>query len=376
MNDKQAKGTFRKLATGLAMGVAGAGLGYLFAKGAAALLGPQLSLKALSAWDLAALPVLGLLVIAVHEAGHLAGGLSRGMSVLIYIVGPFGWVRTAEGLRFRWYFNLGTLGGLAAALPAPDRPLKPQLLPLIAGGPLASALLAAVAAWVAFHGEGRLAAYALVTSGLSAAIFLVTALPLRAGGFLSDGMQLLLLRKDPVAMERRTVLMALFARSLAGTRPRDLDRDTLDRALALAGQEVLYDVGVWLYAYHRAMDEGRTDEAAQWLERMEPVFDQYADGFRQGVAVELAAFEALHRGRLERAKEWLRRSRGGIVEASRRAYAEAAVAAAEGRRDVAHTLLDRASRDLGKGMDRGIAVLGADQIEALRRRMDAPAVAA
>jgi len=45
----------------------------------------------LTAWDLLALPVLILIVLATHEIGHLVGGLSQGMRFLLLIVGPFGW---------------------------------------------------------------------------------------------------------------------------------------------------------------------------------------------------------------------------------------------------------------------------------------------
>jgi hypothetical protein len=56
-------------------------------------------------------------VLAVHEAGHLFGGFLRGMRFLLYIVGPFQLTRTTSGIQFKWIFNLGTFGGLAAATP-------------------------------------------------------------------------------------------------------------------------------------------------------------------------------------------------------------------------------------------------------------------
>ena len=65
--------------------------------------------------------MLIVFVLAFHEAGHLAGGMSRGMRFLLFIAGPFGWIRGKDGVRFRWFFNLGTLGGVAAAMPVPGR---------------------------------------------------------------------------------------------------------------------------------------------------------------------------------------------------------------------------------------------------------------
>ena len=89
----------------------------------------------LTAWDVLALPVLGLIVLGTHEIGHVLGGLSQGMRFLMLIVGPFGWHATASGTRFQWNTNLGLMGGLAATLPRQFgdslRYLKQLNLPLL-----------------------------------------------------------------------------------------------------------------------------------------------------------------------------------------------------------------------------------------------------
>jgi len=361
------KPSWKALLAALLMGGAGAACGFLIAKFGMEMPLVRASLKALSAWDLLMLPVLIVVVLAIHEAGHLAGGMSRGMRFLLFIAGPFGLVRTQEGIRFRWFFNLGTLGGIAAALPKSGQPLKPQLARLIVGGPLASLLLAFAALGLFWLFEGRAGAYALVTSLLSTAIFLVTAAPFRAGGFMSDGMQLLQLHRDPTMVERRARLISLGGMSMAGTRPRDLDRVLLAEAQAMAGKETMCDVGVWLYSYGHALDQGDTTGAGQWLDRIEAVIDDYPDGFRQGIALEIALFEALHRRRLPQAQAWLARGKGGIVDASRRALALAAVEALSGRQPQAQAALLEAERQLGRGMDAGFAKLSVDQIAAIRR---------
>jgi hypothetical protein len=373
---EQKKSKWRALAMtsvmALVMGLAGAGLGYLLATAGMAFLPASLSIKALTAWDLLALPVIMVFVLAFHEAGHLAGGMSRGMRFLLFIAGPFGWVRGQDGVRFRWFFNLGTLGGVAAALPAPERPLKPQLTWMVVGGPLASLLLAIAGLALFWWFPGRVGAYALVTALFSLAIFAVTAVPMRAGGFMSDGMQLLQISRNPAMVERRSRYMALVGQGMAGTRPRDYEQGLLSSAQALTGDEVLYDVGVWLYHFYGALDAGDVAAAGTWLDKVEPLFADYPDGFRQAVAIELASFEALHRGRLDVAQAWLGRAKGGVVDPSRRSLAEAAVAAGLGRRDDALAALARADARLGRSMDPGSTHLTADQIQALRHRLSSP----
>ena len=359
----------RALLLALVMGMAGAGGGFLVGKAAMSSGWARGLVGSLAAWDLIALPVLFLVVIAVHESGHLLGGLARGMRFLLLIVGPFGWMRTEQGIRFRWCLSLGTVGGLAAALPDPGRPLRGQLAWLVVGGPLASLLLALAAALSLLALGGRPAAYALILAALSAAIFAVTAAPFRAGGFMSDGMQLLQLRRDPVMVERRTRLMALAGMSMAGNRPAELDSGLLEQAQALSGKETTYDVGVALYSYGHALDQGRVDEAGRWLDQVEAAFDAYPDGFRQSLAVELALFEAMYRRRDKPAQAWLARAGGGVVDPSRRALAQAAVAELLGRAGEASAALDKAESSLGKTMDPGFAKLSAAQITALREQM-------
>ena len=358
----------------LCMALCGGGLGYALGRGTSgSTSGLKSVLDALSGWDLLALPLLVLGVIAVHEAGHLLMGLRQGMRFLLYVVGPFGWVGGGEGIRFRWFFHLGTLGGLAATLPDPQRPLAPQMQPMVLGGPLASLLLAVGAFVVMAMAEGRWSAYALIIGVLSTAIFAVTALPFRAGGFMSDGMQWLAYRRGGASLERRARLTALMGMSMAGTRPRELDAETLRQVQQAAdGSEVLTDMGAWFYLYARELDRGDVDAASAWLQKMEGALAGYADGFRQGIALELAIHAALHRRDAVVASRWLASARGGIVDASRRHFAEAALAALQGNNDAADLALAQADKRLKQSMDPGFALLSRDQIDALRHALAMP----
>lgn len=371
---KSSRSRWRLLLIAACIGVLTSVAGYQLGRAAKSWVpnGFGVSFDVLSGWDLLALPVLIVFVLAFHEAGHLAGGMSRGMRFLLFIAGPFGWIRGEDGIHFRWFFNLGTFGGLAAALPAPGQALKPQLIRLVLGGPLASLLLSvlgiAAFAWL----PGRAGAYGLIVAGLSLAIFVVTALPMRNGGFMSDGMQFLQLSRNPAMVERRVRLMALMGQGMAGTRPRDYDAHLLAQAQAITGEESVYDTVVWLYSYYHAIDCGDVAAAAGWLDRIESAFADYPDGFRQSLAVELALYEALVRRRLEVAESWMARAKGGVVDPSRRSLAEAAVASLQGRRDTALAALAVAQRTLGQSMDPGSAKLSVMQIGALREALTSP----
>lgn len=346
--------------------VAGAGFGYLVGGSAVQMPWLRARLEALVWPDAFALPLLILLVLAVHELGHLAGGIRQGMRFLLLIVGPFQWSRSAQGIRFNWVFNLGTLGGVAAATPNPQRALQPQLQGLVLGGPLASLLLALAGIGVGMLGDGRVAAYALVVGALSAMIFLVTATPLRAGGFMSDGMQWLELRRGGQAVHERQLLVQLMGLGYAGQRPRDWDPGLVGQVVAMDSNEPLRRCAARSFALYHALDRGDTGairEHAQWL--AENHMD-YPDGFRQAIHVELCML-ALSRGDRAEAQAWWRQSRGGVVDRARRALAAAMLAHAEGDRAGALDALRKGRRELPRGSDAGMNQLTAAQLDALEQ---------
>lgn len=353
----------------LAFALGGVAVGWLGARFGAqkewmrALFGP---LDALNAFDLLLLPLWFFVVVLVHELGHLAGGMTRGMRFVLLIVGPFRLRRTVSGLKLDWFLRGDTFGGLAAAMPAKGRIDAREFLPLVIGGPLASLLLAAAGFVMAHAFDGRWAAHAGIAGALSFAIFLATAIPMRAGGFLSDGMQFLELRRGGEAVEQRNLLVAAYAESLAGTRPRDRDDTLLQRALALSGHEPLRDVAVWWMAYHAALDRRELDRAGEWIDRVAAGYEAYPSGFRQALACDVAYFAARYRGDLPTAREWSARAKGGMVEAAARAMTEAAIALADGDTATATAAVDHGEAALREVADAGTIPLLQDELRALR----------
>jgi hypothetical protein len=342
--------------------------GFFIGKGLKTL--PELTSKidALLWWDLLLLPISFLLVLAVHEAGHLLGGFRKGMRFLLYIVGPFQLTRTASGIRFNWIFNLGTFGGLAAATPDPDQPIRPQFLSLIAGGPLASLLLAALGFALFLLVDGRVGAHALIIALFSAFIFIVTAFPMRAGGFMSDGMQFIEVLRGGEAVLERQQLTGLMAQSMAGIRPRDWKAEWLEPAAQAGSGEPMRRVAIRMMALLMAEDRGQTataDAHADWLAEHT---DDYPQGFRQSLTLELC-LHALSRGNVAAAKMWMAQSKGGVVDKARRALAEAEIAFEDGDKSLALGKELEARSQLKHGMDAGLSLLTAERLQALLARM-------
>jgi hypothetical protein len=358
--------TLRGIALAMLLGAAFGAAGVMVGSAASGSEWMRLRFDALGAYDLLLLPLTFFVVVLLHELGHLLGGLIRGMRFLLLIVGPLRLRRTMSGLKLDYFWSSGTFGGLAAALPDPQRPIRGQLLPLIAGGPLASLLLTVLALWLSTLIDGRWSAHLLILGGLSALIFIVTAMPTRAGGFLSDGRQCIELLRGGAAVEQRAMIMAAYAQSLSGVRPRDRDPAPLERALALSGDEPLRDIGAALMAYQVALDRRDLVAASEWIDRVAAGHDAYPAGFRQTLACEIAYFSARYRLDPDTATVWYGRAKGGVVEPSQRALAEAAISLARGDAVAALQAIGRSENLLSGSTDAGSVPFLQDELSSLR----------
>lgn len=322
--------------------------------------------KIITVWDILAMPVLIIVVLGMHEIGHLIGGISRGMRFLLLIVGPFGWHASVSGVRFEWNTNVALMGGLAATLPTAVGPnLRRQLLTMIASGPLASLLLSILAIALASFTDLRLTAYLTFVAVTSVGIFMVTLIPTNAGGFMSDGMQFIDVIRGGNAVIERSALMQIFAQSLNGVRPRDWDTSAMDALSKIESEDPLRHSGAALYLLARAMDCQHSADIERYRVVLENSVDSFPSGFKQSVYVELAICAWLA-GDTDVLRRHLDRSKGGIVEKSRRLLAQSALAKLEGRSTDCERDRLLAIKALADATDAGEAQLTKDQLEMLR----------
>ncbi|GAA5072035.1 site-2 protease family protein [Lysobacter panacisoli] len=132
-----------------------------------------------------------LFTFVAHEAGHAAGALLVGGRVVQVQVGRVNIQLMRRGLRMRWKRGPREFAGFVQSMFAPDRPVARQAVIVIAGGPLANLLVAAVA----FAGASALrhhetGALLLGLCVFNLAIAIVNLIPTPSGAFGSDGLQL------------------------------------------------------------------------------------------------------------------------------------------------------------------------------------------
>lgn len=321
--------------------------------------------KTLELWHVSLLLPIGFLTILIHELGHLAGGMLRGTRFLLLVVGPFQWTaRAAGGVRFGWNFNPSIMGGLAAATPARDRPLQPQLMGLVIGGPLASLLLGVGTVMIASQFENHVWVLLLLTGLMSLMIFLVTAIPFRSGGMQSDGWQLIELLWGGASVVERQMIIEIMGYSLSGQRPRDWDRETVRQLEQLESREPVRQIAARLQALYHAWDReemARVETLAAWLDQH---LEEYPAGFRQAIHLELALL-ALSSGRPGDVKRHVDASKGGMVDPARRQLLTARLAFQDGQREECRRAILAARKALPRGMDAGLNLLTASQLDQL-----------
>ncbi len=309
----------------MAIGLVGLGVGYGLARLG---LAPASGGERLPVGAKLARIGLGLLAVwvalVVHEAGHLAGAISRGFRFVFLAAGPLWLERGETGLALRFNRTAQTWGGVAAAMPPDGVNLRRRFAAMVAGGPVASLALAlaAGAAWN-FLPAGTVRFAAAATALASAGLFVATAQPFGAGGgFASDGGRLLRLwRKGPVG-EREVAVLALTATAMGGTRPRDWPAAVVDAALRPDDGSIT-EVAARVYAAQRAADVGDARGAGAHLDRALEISRGASPLLRSVVAVEAAWLRAA-RGDVDGAGELLPLAEGPFVEehARRRARAE------------------------------------------------------
>lgn len=312
------------------------------------------------------LPILFLVILA-HELGHLLGGRLVGFRFLLLIVGPLLIQRMGSPLRVRLNRNLGLAGGLAASAPDDDHDLPRRMLVMVAGGPLTSLILGALALLSLPLLSGLAVMLLLLGGAISVAVGVATLIPLQSGGFFSDGARILMLLRGGPQVERWCARALLAAMALTA-RPRDLRQDLLAHATVYSGGGA-DDVSAALLGYSWAIDSGRTAEAAAHLDHAVRHLASFPPALQPTIRLEAAYFNAWHRGDAAAARMWLDQSAGGMfIEPYTRSRVRAAVLLAEGQTAEARAEAQKGEVSLRRLNPGPIGLFEADLLEAILRR--------
>lgn len=320
-----------------------------------------------------------LFVLAWHEAGHALAGVMVGFDFKMYVVGPFLWEKQAGKWVFKWNKKVNAAGGMVICLPQSEDNIATKFAWYAAAGPIASLLLAVLAAVIGFYvlppfdqigslAVGAIKFFLFVVALFSALIFLVTSIPMHMGGFYSDGARVMRLLSGGDKAKFDVFILKMTAKLASKTRPKDLAIKEIEEARIL-GARLKEPFAVYLdgYLHHAAFDSGQYDEAERYLQDYIAQAEKIPQGIREVVWLDAAFFYAYAQKDIEKAVEYLGRFRpSAIIPKAYQYAAEAAVAHLKNDRETFTLKKDAALRELPNMMDQGLAAATRERMEQLQ----------
>ncbi|RUL71067.1 M50 family metallopeptidase [Dyella choica] len=158
------------------------------------------------------------LSVAIHEGGHFAGAMFTGMKVLHVRVLALELHPQRGWWLVRWAPERGrAYQGMVFAVPDPSRPMRGQILPMVAMGPLANLLAGILSVALAWMDLSPTLTSVAVAFAIVNAVMMVGNLLPRTGRVTSDGAKLLQWWKHADDKLPQLAYYRLLAHSVFGT---------------------------------------------------------------------------------------------------------------------------------------------------------------
>ena len=255
--------------------------------------------------------VASLVVVGIHELGHLIAGLAVGLKFNTIQAGPI--VISRQNRKFRIRF-VPSFSGLTSMHVPSVRRFHKKLKIYIAAGPainLITILFGIGLGYLSFFSslprDARMSVSVLVFTSAFAFINSILSIRYRNGLF-SDGAKLMMLLQPEEKTWRWYSIVGLIQQQRRGARPRDWNARWLKMASYCwdGSRDALS--GAWL-AYISANDRKDSTGAAAYLEQCLHGMDIRGNEFRDLIATEAGVFHSWFRNDSVKAKEWFSRVR-------------------------------------------------------------------
>ena len=257
-----------------------------------------------------------LVLVPIHELGHLVCGLLTGYGFVSFRIFNYTVIRIDGRLRIKKFAVAGT-GGQCLLTP-PDLPL--DRIPTgwyNFGGVLANIIMLAIVLPFFLLPLNPFVAEALgVFAAVDAIMILLNGIPMMANGVGNDGYNMKLLKKN--LRSRQGIVNQLRANALIqnGVRPKDMPEEFFEDPEDIDYRNAL-EVSIPLMYSSRLVDEMKYDEALECLETLYSHKDEIMPLYVKEIACE-SAFLYLRTGQSEKASELLDKDLRKYVETYRR----------------------------------------------------------
>jgi len=249
---------------------AGSAGGYLIGQSLAGIFDQLAQLPDALVFALVFLLVISALYIQIilHEAGHLVFGLLTGYQFLSFRVGSLMLVREQGKFRLKSFSITGTGGQCLLMPPAWNEHHNPFVLYHLGGAIMnfvTGAIFLLLYLLLPLHAVTAALFASLAVSGI--AIGLMNAVPINTELLSNDGSNVLLLRKDPLALRASFQMLEIHSTLAKGTRLKDMPQNwfTLP-ADADSGNQMANSIEV--YAINRLLDQQQIVATAERIRKL------------------------------------------------------------------------------------------------------------
>ena len=259
------------------------------------------------------LPFLFVMLLAfattiIHELGHYAAAKWSGMTVTQVRFGRIEVIPQQRGWRVRWNTQQKIrMGGFVVAVCDARRPMRPQVLFMIAGGPVANLVTAVICAalaalWSSVPAGSLAVAFAIFNTGAGIINLLPTT---RVSG--TDGMRLLIWRRKELEHSPTLASTRLQALCIAGV---TADLLPVDQIAALDSQAMPMPLSALWYRLKGHQNRGEWLLAAQ----LQETYDQLMEGVPKPTKAKLVASSAYLRTELVFSRAMLSRDAACLTD--------------------------------------------------------------
>jgi hypothetical protein len=252
-------------------------------------------------------------IIAIHEAGHIAGGLAVGFRFEKVRVGPFVVSRSGGTLKLSYQID-SKLNGVTVMQVPRTRRVRRKYLIYSSAGPSANLLTALFVCLILTISASSFLAIRIPLEFFAGYSFIVAALNLipylRRNGMFTDGGRLLGLIRSKPKTKRLLSILGLKAQINSGKRPKDLTKSWIANACAISdhSNDALQS---FVIGYLSACDREITEETAHYLERCLQRVGLASPETKKMILMEAAIFQAWFREDAPKAEVWFERSKAG-----------------------------------------------------------------
>ena len=352
----------------------GGALGYLFGKYGLSSVPKDLPKIYLFGLIIALLPIY-FFIVGFHEIGHALAGKMVGFDFRMFIIGPFFFEKENDQWKFKWNKSLNLSGGMVVCLPTSEENLRKRFINYAAGGPLASILLSVVISTFWYFLPDNLSNHALkffgivliISSFLSFLIFLITAIPFKAGTFYSDGGRIKRQMKNDETSEMEILFLKIMSKTNAGLRYGEINQSDLERAYFLADKHNdAFKVYLISYLFQAAFDRNEIEIAEQYLIQYLDKITEIPEPFRGVAWLDASIFYGFARKDISKAQEyWSKFKPSPFVPKAQIFMAEAILDFLNGENEKAIELKLKTLQELPNLLDKGLAISIKERLESM-----------